>query len=58
MYEDKKIGVVFPANNEETQISDIINSLPSFIDKIVVFDDKSTDNTFMFINNFCILLQI
>ncbi len=45
MYKNNKIGIVLPAYNEATQIEKVINTLPSFIDEIVVVDDKSTDNT-------------
>ncbi len=45
MYKNKKIGIVLPAYNEGTQIEDVVSSLPNFIDKIVIIDDKSTDNT-------------
>ena len=45
MYKNKKIGIVLPAYNESTQIEKVINTLPSFVDEIVVVDDKSTDNT-------------
>jgi len=45
MYRDKKIGVVVPAYNEETQIEDTIRTMPDYVDKIIVIDDKSKDNT-------------
>ena len=45
MYKEKKIGIVIPAYNEGTQIEAVLKSLPNFVDKIVVVDDKSTDNT-------------
>ncbi len=45
MYKDKKIAVVVPAYNEEAQISKVIETMPGFVDKIVIIDDKSTDNT-------------
>ena len=45
MYKGKVISVVVPAYNEETQIAKVINTIPSFIDYIVVIDDCSQDNT-------------
>jgi glycosyltransferase involved in cell wall biosynthesis len=46
MYNGRKIGVVVPAYNEELLIGKVIETMPSFIDKIVVVDDCSKDNTF------------
>jgi glycosyltransferase involved in cell wall biosynthesis len=45
MYQDKSICVVVPAYNEETQISRVIETMPSYVDKIVIVDDASQDNT-------------
>ncbi len=45
MYKDKTIGVVVPAYNEEILISQVINTMPAFVDKIVVVDDCSRDDT-------------
>ena len=45
MYKDKIISVVVPCRNEQSQIGIVIESMPDFIDKIVVIDDFSTDNT-------------
>ena len=45
MYKDNKIVVILPVFNEETQITDVVKTLPSFIDKIVIVDDKSVDGT-------------
>ena len=45
MIEDKRICVVIPAYNEETQIGNVIKTIPSFIDAIVVVNDASTDKT-------------
>jgi len=46
MYKGKKIGVVVPAFNEELLIGRVIETMPSFIDMIVIVDDCSNDNTF------------
>ena len=45
MYKDKNISIVIPCYNEETQIEAVVNGLPDFIDKIIIIDDKSSDNT-------------
>lgn len=45
MYKDKKICVVVPAYNEENQIAGVIESMPEYVDKIVVVDDASSDGT-------------
>jgi glycosyltransferase involved in cell wall biosynthesis len=45
MYKDKKICVVIPAYNEETQIGNVIETMPPFVDKMVIIDDCSLDRT-------------
>jgi len=45
MYLDKKIAVVVPAYNEEKLIGQTLSSIPEFVDKIIVVNDKSTDKT-------------
>jgi glycosyltransferase involved in cell wall biosynthesis len=45
MYQEKKIAVVIPSYNEDKQIDKVIDSIPDFVDKIVVVDDLSSDNT-------------
>lgn len=45
MYNDKRVCAVVPCYNEETQISMVIDTMPEFVDKIVIVDDKSSDNT-------------
>ncbi len=45
MYKNKKIGVVVPAYNEEKLISEVIKTIPDFVDKIIVVDDVSKDHT-------------
>jgi glycosyltransferase involved in cell wall biosynthesis len=52
MYKNKKIGVVIPAHNEETQIGKVLETMPDFIDQIVIVDDKSTDKTVGIINSY------
>jgi glycosyltransferase involved in cell wall biosynthesis len=51
MFEDKKVAVVVPAHNEGTQIATVIETMPDTIDKIVIVDDCSTDNTVEVVKN-------
>jgi len=45
MYKNKKIAVVIPAYNEEKDIGQVIDRIPDYIDKIIVIDDGSNDQT-------------
>lgn len=45
MYKGKTVGVVVPAYNEEKLIGRVIETMPDFVDKIVVVDDCSQDST-------------
>jgi glycosyltransferase involved in cell wall biosynthesis len=45
MYRRKKIGVVVPAYNEENNIGKVIETMPLYVDRIIVVDDCSRDNT-------------
>jgi glycosyltransferase involved in cell wall biosynthesis len=45
MYRDHTVCVVIPAYNEEHLIGHTVNGIPDFIDKIVVVDDCSKDET-------------
>jgi glycosyltransferase involved in cell wall biosynthesis len=45
MLNGKTVAVVVPAYNEESQIALVIETMPRFVDRIVVVDDCSTDQT-------------
>lgn len=45
MYKGKKIAVVVPAYNEERFIAQVLNTIPSFVDRIYAVNDASTDRT-------------
>ena len=45
MYKDHKIGLLIPAFNEEENIGPVLESVPGYIDRIIVIDDGSADNT-------------
>lgn len=52
MYKGKSVGVVVPAYNEELLIGRVIETMPLFVDKIVIVDDHSTDRTFSIAQNY------
>lgn len=45
MFEGKTVGVVVPCHNEESLIGTVIETMPAFVDRIIVVDDVSTDAT-------------
>ena len=45
MYQGMSIGVVIPARNEAEHLPSVLSAIPSFVDKVVVVDDGSTDGT-------------
>ena len=45
MYKDKSVAVVVPCHNEEKLIGRVIETMPEFVDKIIVVNDKSSDRT-------------
>ena len=44
-YKNRSVAVVVPCFNEETQIKKVVDTMPRYVDHIVIIDDKSTDNT-------------
>ena len=45
LYKKLRVSVVVPAYNEEHSIKDVITSIPSYVDHILVVDDGSADGT-------------
>lgn len=45
MYDGMMVGVVIPARNEAEHLSEVLSTIPDFVDKVVVVDDGSTDGT-------------
>jgi glycosyltransferase involved in cell wall biosynthesis len=45
MFEGKSVAVVIPAYDEEQLVGSTIESLPDFVDRIIVIDDASRDAT-------------
>jgi len=42
---NKTVAVVVPAYNEEKQIRQVLETMPDFVDRIIVVNDCSSDNT-------------
>jgi glycosyltransferase involved in cell wall biosynthesis len=45
VYENHRIAAVVPAYNEEKLIATVIETMPDYVDMIIVIDDKSADRT-------------
>ncbi len=45
MLNNKTIAVVVPAYNEESQIGMVIETMPVFVDRIIIVNDNSSDQT-------------
>ena len=45
MYKHLRVAVVVPAHNEERLIGRVVETMPGFVDHILVVDDASTDDT-------------
>lgn len=45
MYKHKTVCVVVPCFNEQTQVENVIKSMPEYVDHIVLVDDVSQDKT-------------
>ncbi len=51
MYKGKTVAAVVPAYNEEVQIEKVLDTMPDFVDYIVVVDDASRDGTSRVVEN-------
>ena len=45
MYKDRRVSVVVPAFNEERLIGVTLDTMPDYVDHIIVVNDCSTDDT-------------
>lgn len=52
MLNGKLIGVVVPAFNEEQQIGMVIDTMPKFVDRIIIVNDFSLDATSKVVSNY------
>lgn len=51
MYKEHVVTVAVPAYNEERLITTVIDTMPDFVDRIIVVDDCSTDSTYETVRN-------
>lgn len=56
MLRNKTVAVVVPAYNEETQISMVIETMPDFVDRIVIVNDRSKDRTAEIVKEYIVQL--
>lgn len=52
MYKGHRVAVVIPAYNEEHLISRVLETMPEFVDRIIVVDDCSQDRTASIVEGF------
>jgi glycosyltransferase involved in cell wall biosynthesis len=45
MFKHRTVGVVVPAHNESALIGTVIDTMPDYVDRIIVVDDVSSDDT-------------
>jgi len=53
MYQNKTVAVVVPAYNEELLIGRVIETMPDFVDWILIVDDCSRDRTAEIVEGYC-----
>jgi glycosyltransferase involved in cell wall biosynthesis len=52
MYRGSSVGVVIPVYNEAEFVGDVLETIPGFVDKVFVVDDRSTDETWSVITEY------
>ena len=52
MYKNKSVAVVVPAYNEQKLINSVIETMPAYVDHIVIVDDASKDSTYQVLQEF------
>lgn len=52
MYEEKRIAVVVPCYNEALLITRVLSTMPAFVDRVYVVDDRSKDDTVALVQNY------
>jgi glycosyltransferase involved in cell wall biosynthesis len=52
MLNNKTIAVVIPAYNEEQQIGMVIETMPDFVDRLVIVNDSSRDDTLSVVRSY------
>lgn len=52
MLNNKTVAVVVPAYNEEKQIGLVIETMPAFVDRIIIVNDNSNDTTDLIIKKY------
>lgn len=52
MINNKTVAVIVPCYNEESQIRQVIETMPDFVDRIVIINDASTDQTASIVKSF------
>jgi len=45
MYDGQTVGVVVPAYNEAAHVGEVIETMPSYVDRVYAIDDASSDGT-------------
>ena len=51
MHNNYSVSLVIPAMNESATLTSIIDSVPTYVDEIIVIDGRSKDNTFEIASN-------
>jgi len=52
MYRGKSVGVVVPCHNEEHLVGTVIDTMPDYVDRIIVVDDVSSDSTAAIVDDY------